>query len=316
LRKYREEFKKWIPFVNSLSCFAEFQSGRTKGYISWFLNKTKGVFEQLNNSEDSVLDNWKEQFTKAPQKMEELMDTMFYMDDLQREVERFEKVFELIQIYNEVKREFHFDENIYFQDEGEVIDAWLTKLRTFPYARDVSMSEYTGGTITGEEDSWVYSREEMSVKWINRVGETVEFSCKDHEFTFIDPIYGSVAWNNRSWLWTHPRCPCLIRFDYYPSKGVFKQKFPKIKPNIKGLGQVIDAPPLSDWQMAGGIMRAVTVGQRTPEPEVPPVTEFSIEGNIPPPAALLAAIFYKIRDIMQELLGMKVYQPTGLNPIF
>ncbi len=137
----------------------------------------------------------------------------------------------------------------------------------------------------------------------------MEFSCKDHEFTFIDPIYGSVAWNNRSWLWTHPRCPALIRYDYYPSKGVFKQKFPKIKPNIKGL-QVMyvskghwhssDAPPLSDWQLANGVIRAVTVGQRTPEPEVPPVTELTIEGNIPPPAALLAAIFYKIRGKWYE----------------
>jgi hypothetical protein len=73
---------------------------------------------------------------------------------------------------------------------------------------------------------------------------------------------------------------------------------------------------LSDWQIAGGHIRAVAVGQRDPEPEVPPVTEWEIEGDVPPAVALLAATFYKIRDVMQEALGLKLFMPTGLNPIF
>jgi len=214
-----------------------------------------------------------------------------------------------------VKREFQYDEAYYFQEDAEVIWAWLEKLKTFPFARDVTMEQYYGGTVYADNESWTYGKADMCAKWQSKANEQVEFSCKDHEFTFIDPVYGSVAWNNRSWIWTHPRCPFVIRYDFFEKKGVFKQKFPKVKHMIKGLPP-IDAPPLSDWQIAGGVIRAVTVGQRTPEPEVPPITEFQIDGSVPPPIALLAAVFYKIRDMMQELLGMKVFVPDGLNPIF
>jgi hypothetical protein len=103
------------------------------------------------------------------------------------------------------------------------------------------MEEYEGGVVKGENgESWTYTKginnsldstnsfkEDLCAKWKSVTDEIVEFSCKDHQFTFIDPVYGSVAWNNKSWIWTHPRCPFVIRYDWYPSKGVFKQKMPK-----------------------------------------------------------------------------------------
>jgi hypothetical protein len=58
---------------------------------------------------------------------------------------------------------------------------------------------------------------------------------------------------------------------------------------------VREPPALSDWQFADNALRAVTVGQREPEPEVPAITEWIVEGHPPPPVVLLAGIFYKIR---------------------
>ncbi len=38
------------------------------------------------------------------------------------------------------------------------------------------------------------------------VEDPIEFVCKDHPFQFIEPkIYGFVLWNNKSFVWTHPR---------------------------------------------------------------------------------------------------------------
>ena len=34
LRKYKEEYKKWIPFVNSIGCFAEFQTGSQRHFTN------------------------------------------------------------------------------------------------------------------------------------------------------------------------------------------------------------------------------------------------------------------------------------------
>jgi hypothetical protein len=92
------------------------------------------VLEQIQQSEDQVAENWKDVLLKAPENMEALMDTMFYMDDLQKEVEKYEKVYELIDAYNTLKREFQLDENTYFEEEGQVILAWIDRLRSFPYA--------------------------------------------------------------------------------------------------------------------------------------------------------------------------------------
>ena len=65
--------------------------------------------------------------------------------------------------------------------------------------------------------------------------------------------------------------------------------------NSNLISLIRDPPALSDWQYADGVLRAVTVGQRDPEPEIPPYTEWIIDGNPPPSVVLLAGIFYKIR---------------------
>ena len=60
-------------------------------------------------------------------------------------------------------------------------------------------------------------------------------------------------------------------------------------------------------------MRAVTVGERNPEPEVPPVTEFTVVGHVPPPFVLMAAIFYKVQGINSVVFVITVYSCRKSN---
>lgn len=55
----------------------------------------------------------------------------------------------------------------------------------------------------------------------------VQWSCKGQHCRFMSDLYGTILWNNKTWVWTHPRCPFIIRYDWYESKGVFKQVFKK-----------------------------------------------------------------------------------------
>jgi hypothetical protein len=77
-----------------------------------------------------------------------------------------------------------------------------------------------------------------------------------------------------------------IRYDYFDKKGVFKQYMPQF---IKQ-GQILP-PSVSDWQVSGRTMQAVTVGKREPPPEVPEINAWEVTGQMPPPVFLLVAMF-------------------------
>jgi cell division protein FtsB len=134
IRKHYEEYKKWLPFVNSLTLYAETQAGRLKGYSAWFLNKSKGVYELITQSQESVLKDWSNRICKAPDELEALTETMFYMEDLQAPIERYSKLVPLVDFYNRARREFQREEGEVLQEEKEALVAWIQKLKTYPFA--------------------------------------------------------------------------------------------------------------------------------------------------------------------------------------
>jgi len=115
-------------------------------------------------------------------------------------------------------------------------------------------------------------------------------------------MYGIVLWNGKQWVWTHPRCPFIIRYDYYASKQVFKQYFNQYQEPKKNQSS---PPSLTDWQLVGGGMRAVTVGNRQIPPEEPDITTWKVVGTFAIPALLLAATFPEIRSTVRPLLGLQ-----------
>ena len=64
---------------------------------------------------------------------------MFYMEDIAPQIEKFEKVYSLVDIYNNVKREFQMDDQFQFEEEKQAIRAWIDKLGTYPNAVCVNL---------------------------------------------------------------------------------------------------------------------------------------------------------------------------------
>jgi len=65
MKKYRDEYKKSGPYIHSLALYGEYQTGRVKGYHTWFTNPTKGCLAQLNTSEECVMRDWEEKIKKS-----------------------------------------------------------------------------------------------------------------------------------------------------------------------------------------------------------------------------------------------------------
>jgi len=266
----------------------------------------------MNDSEDSVLRYWADRIKKVPQEMLDATESMFYLEDLQSVISEGEKAIKMIECSYRFQDEVHGQRTVNFENEKQQITTIMQKLKTYPNSQDISMSAFGDGGMIAEEENWKYTKGDFTVRRSKVVTDPdmIEFSCKDHPCQFVNNVYGVVLWNNKSWVWTHPKIPFIIRYDWYPTKGVFKQY---LNPEAKGR----KAPVISDWQWSGGSMKAVTIGNRNPTPEVPEIPEWKVVGNLPPPIVLLVASFRVIQPIVQTLFKPqpKVYVATGLNPI-
>jgi len=305
-RILREQYKKWEGFVHSLALFAEFQTGRLHGYVSWFTNKTKGPHQNITIAEEEVLKHWESDIQVCLDEAMLATETMFYLEDLATTIERINATVKMIDVFNQLKAEFYSEKTIRFQEEKQELINWSNKLSSYPSFKTITYDIYESGSIVSDEEQWEWNQNSLILerKKYRVIGEEVlekiEFSAKDIQSQLVNIVYGVILWNNKSCVWTHPRCPFIIRYEWYDSKKILKQYF-SIKPE-KDSRKI--PPALSDWQLTNGILRAVTVGKRDPEPEVPPVTEWQIHANLPPPVLMLVVNFYAIQTIMRPLLGL------------
>jgi len=213
------------------------------------------------------------------------------------------------------------------REEQQVLQEWLQKLRSYPLSQEVRLDTYASGWITADEDgiTWKWDKKDLVLKRTKYElepgeiePEVVEFNCKNHQFQLASTFYGMALWNTKSWVWTHPKCPFLLRYEWYENKQVFKQYIP----TGRAMKPAMIAPSFTDWQLFEGGVQAVTVGQRNPPPEIPETAEWVVNGNVPPPVVLLVAMFTEIRLIVRKLFGLdvqqqqQVFEASGLNPIF
>jgi len=242
------------------------------------------------------------------------------LEDLDVAISIATKALKLIELYERIQKELYNDENKKFQEEKAALEASLAKLKAYPNQVDVTMNEFSDAKMTSDDETenWIFSKNRLAVRRMrsDMPEEEVEFNCYGHETQWVHQLYGIFIWNGKSVIWTHPRNPFIIRYDWYASKGVFKQYISSEPPKPKQT----PPPSLTDWQLTPDGMRAVTVGKRDPAPEVPDITEWSIIGDIPPPGALIVATFRPIRVIIRKLFNMdqfdhSAFVATGLNPI-
>jgi len=306
--------KKHVSFVRSLGLFAEFQLGRIKGYQNWFNNTTNGVLSILTKNQEDVLKYWENFIKKSCKEIQDATENMFYKEDLLPLIENAQRALKLIDCANKFKKEFQFEESHLYEDEGKQIRAQTQKLNNYSFSKDIDLSSYRSGSIFCSVEEWQYTKEDLTLRKLVTLEqpEEIEFTAQGHQFQFSNPIYGVVLWNNRSLVWTHPKCPYIIRYEWFENKGVFKQHIGTPQ-EIKG--KKYSAPALSDWQMLDGVIRAVTVGTRNPEPEVPEINQWEIGSGLPPPVVLLVATFRFIQATVYQLLGIQEFVATGLDPI-
>jgi len=228
-KKFKEGFRTWSPFIYSLGLFAEFQIGRMKSYQTFFTDRAHGVESILNHAEEDVLAYWEGIITQCSTEIENAMETMFFKEDLSATIDNSKRMLELIQIYNSFKKDIHTDNTVYFGQETENITQLLQELQSYPLSGEVSVEGYSSGKMISDEEMWHYNNETVSLAcadspFLINFAEKPEFFSQGNAFQMVNNLYGIILWNGKSWIWTHPKCPFLLRYDWYESKGVFRQK--------------------------------------------------------------------------------------------
>jgi len=177
-----------------------------------------------------------------------------------------------------------------------MIDKLIVTFQNMPSPKDVSFAAYEGGAMFTEQLRWVYDKFGAVLKNENisaNIVEPVSWDCKEPHI-LKNQVYGFVIWNTKSWAWTHPKVPYIIRYDWEQARNVFQQIMPKDPTGKKKM-----PPSLSDWQIKDTGIQAVSVGKKEIPPAIPPDVFWNIKGNIPPPIAVLVATFHTIKAVVR-----------------
>jgi len=195
------------------------------------------------------------------------------------------------------KKTFQGDNTVYFAEELQKLNNQIAIFQKMPSSNQISFDSYEGGSIRTEQLMWVYDKFSHVLKNENvsaQIIEPITWDCKEAH-VLKNPVFGFVIWNNKSWVWTHPKTPFMIRYDWEPTRTVFQQIMPPKDPS----GKKKMPPSLSDWQLKENGIQAVTVGKKEVPPAVPPDLFWNIKGKIPPPVALLVANFHAIKAVIR-----------------
>jgi len=115
------------------------------------------------------------------------------------------------------------------------------------------------------------------------------FNCQAPEIMSPSYTHGSVIWNTKTWVWYHPSSPFMIRYDWNSQGNIFKFK----STYLEGLPKT----EYTNWELRGTALHCI------PEPgkAAPSETAWEVDGSVPVPAALLAAMAELILDALRTL---------------
>jgi len=234
---------------------------------------------------------------KAPETLKATLEDNFFIEDMKKLISDTEQFLKLINIYNEAKKAFNGDTTVYFAEEKKALENITALCQRVPSSKEINFEQYEGGSARTQQLLWVYDKFGAVLKNENisaSIVEPVSWDCKEPH-VLKNQGYGFIIWNNKNWVWTHPKVPYTIRYDYEVQRSVFQQVMPAKDPT----GKKKMPPSLSDWQIKEAGIQAVTVGKKETPPAVPPDVFWTIKGKIPPPIALLVANFHVIKAIVR-----------------
>jgi len=308
LKTLRDDYRRYAPFMQSCALFSEIMLGNGTAedennavYVKWFTDKTTGVWEQLNSSEISVLQNWKDLLDKGPSNLQGSLENNFFIEDMKKPIADAEATKQLIQVFREAMLAFRGDTTLFYQQDVQVYDNFVALAKKLPSPKDVKFEGYEAGTFRTSHTAWVYDKFSGVLKSENISAAIAEPPVTwdiRNTFLYTNPTYGTIIWNGKSWVWTHQKCPYTIRYDWEPTRAVFYQVLPAKDPT----GKKKMPPILTDWQIKEGGIHAVSVGKKETPPLVPPDLMWPFKGKMPPPVILIVATFiYIIKPTVRAL---------------
>jgi len=299
MKQYKEEYKNVSGFVGSCSLYSEIMLDENMNrYCKWFTHKTTGVWEQLKASENAVLQNWKDILDKGLASYKSLMENNYFLEDMKKPIDDAEASKQLIMIYRDALKYFRNDSSLCYQEDIKAYDVFIAQASKLPSARDVKFEGYEGGTFKTSHTNWTYDKFSGILASENISAAILEPPTKwdvRNAFLYQNSTYGTIIWNGKTWVWTHPKCQFTIRYDWEPQRSVFYQVMPPKDPKKQS------PPSLSDWQIKDSSVNAVTVGKKETPPAVPQDVVLPYKGNIPPSLVLLVALFTTIKPIARGL---------------
>jgi len=294
LRKCHTGLDEWEPYLRKASLFLEFYFGANRSYMDWF-NSPDGPRALLQQSEDLVVKNWRSIIETTLKDAQAAGRLRFFCEDFEETAQACETALLLIDSLNQYQREFMKNERFtdQYQGEKEAITKLVAMFRSFPPLRSVDFRTYKGGVIQGKEagcSEWTFALQHSTPQLKGTVrGQNMLFNCQAPEITSPDYKYGSIIWNTKTWVWYHPSSAYLIRYDWSNQAGMFKFK----STHMEGLPNVI----YPDWALKGTSLQCMTEKGKV----APSVLIWEVNGSLPVPAALVAAMAELILDALQLL---------------
>ncbi|PRP73510.1 regulator of G-protein signaling 11 [Planoprotostelium fungivorum] len=313
---YNDIRRKHSAFMNYLNMFAEYQIGRNKAYLTFFIERLRPA---LNASDEAIMGEWVKEVKRGLKVISNAQETSFFKEDFKSAIDQAELSLKTIDAINLHLKSYHEELNPKYTEEKAAIELGLRRLNSYPSMSENHLKGYASGVMKAKEgkyyEEWKWDQQK-GLLTRERCGaieqadshEIITFTAQEDKPCWVNPSYGVILWNRRSFIWTHPRCPFIIRFDWSESRKTYKQHFQTVKEDRKAKAKAPAAvsPSIADWAVQGNMMRAVVVGDRaTTMPEPPPINLWEVQGNIPPPICGVVANFYAIRVITRAIFGLQ-----------
>jgi len=289
---WKAEVNKWADFVYQVQNFAEFYNGTIKSYIDWY-SGLSGVDAQMRNTEEEIIFKWREAIETQEEHINKSLDVKYFREDFEKAIDNLKRCVEYIKYYNQFKREYRRDDTgDEYINKIPIFQQFITRLEKFPKTSEVNFEGFTegiigGATTDGDKVAWRFKESTLKCE----TNEFVNHWDCSAAWQLTSAHYGVVVWNNTTWVWFLPsHTKIKIRYDWDAASSTFIWKS---NPDPK-------APRFTNWYYSNNIVKSVGAATKPPKCLGWKV----LRGALPPPVALLVAVYQDIESTVHQLSGM------------
>ncbi|KYQ88598.1 cytosolic regulator of adenylyl cyclase [Tieghemostelium lacteum] len=344
MSSYYESYREWEPYLMKLDQFSELCHGETKEYVDWFVG-SEGPRLSMIRCEELVLENWNEFIKKTNSEINTYEETRFFNEDFQDIIKHLKNMVLLIDSYNLYMRQCHHKTVKYvdkYLEEKSYFVQQLDKYSKMPTMSSIhfgSHLEQVQGTIKGTYFTTTHQENDIDSKTNSEQEQTssngiVESREKYEEWKFSENCLinvdneekgqehwrfsngffrnerlGDVMWNNKTWVWSHPKTDYKIRFDWDSVSNSFVYFQPRttasISISLHGSQSKLSfskkphpTTVYADWRLSKNniLLHSVVIGNKSK----PMFIDLEVQGIVPLPAMLIVAMSYHIKEALEH----------------